>query len=409
MTASGSTVNPGQAVYEENLAGFPFGTVIRLRPQGLIVGSLTLNVTGGAVLDEWGLSNPAEQITITLNAPGAVLFQGPPPGSTAPPRLARSALGSPFLFHGQYFDYDAGLVYLRARFYDPYTGSFLQQDPEGYADSVNLYAGFGHNPTSKRDPNGTAPNKPRQPTPVSASGRNVAHIDSTPNLPRPAPRIATARGPEPGASSTSHRTIAETERNEPLGSSKPHDPQVRGRRVDAFPDEVTQPDLRIEPTPPGVPKPHPFDNINPSYKTEHYAIYRDAQGNARVRFRASEARVGGEASEGRNMSPEVMAVLNAEGEVFVHEGRHRTIGAAHGAEISEANGGVPGHPGWLDFPLDPEFLGPSEKRGVLARELTIDKFNDVDTPEKAEATRQLIEVMTEIFAQAEEEGLIQKP
>lgn len=33
-------------------------------------------------------------------------------------------------------------------------GSFLQRDPHGYEDSVNLYAGFAHDPINNRDPTG---------------------------------------------------------------------------------------------------------------------------------------------------------------------------------------------------------------------------------------------------------------
>jgi hypothetical protein len=49
------------------------------------------------------------------------------------------------------------LLYLRARFYDPFTGQFLQQDPVAYNDSVNLYAAFANNPATVRDPSGMAP------------------------------------------------------------------------------------------------------------------------------------------------------------------------------------------------------------------------------------------------------------
>jgi RHS repeat-associated protein len=147
-------INLGSVVYAEDSPGFSFGTVVRLRPQGTPTGTLTLSVNTGSLVDEWGLPNASEQFSITLSAPGSVLFQGPAVGSTAPPRVARSAIGSPFLFHGQYFDYDTGLVFLRARFYDPFTGQFLQQDPVPYGDSVNPYAGMGNNPTTLRDPSG---------------------------------------------------------------------------------------------------------------------------------------------------------------------------------------------------------------------------------------------------------------
>ena len=46
------------------------------------------------------------------------------------------------------------LVYLRARWYDPATGAFLTPDPSGYADSSNLYAGFGDDPVNNSDPTG---------------------------------------------------------------------------------------------------------------------------------------------------------------------------------------------------------------------------------------------------------------
>jgi RHS repeat-associated protein len=148
--SGGETVNVSAAIYDENRAGFGFGTVVRLQLPGVVPPVLTLRVLGGAVEDEWGLTNAEQVVSFTNGVPRVVAA----PGSTAPPRLARSAVGNPFLFHGAWFDYDAGLAYMRARFYDPFTGHFLQRDPEEYADSVNLYAGFANNPTSDRDPTG---------------------------------------------------------------------------------------------------------------------------------------------------------------------------------------------------------------------------------------------------------------
>jgi RHS repeat-associated protein len=48
-----------------------------------------------------------------------------------------------------------GLVYARARWYDPATGSFLTPDPLGYRDSSNLYSFAGGDPVNRRDPTGT--------------------------------------------------------------------------------------------------------------------------------------------------------------------------------------------------------------------------------------------------------------
>ena len=46
--------------------------------------------------------------------------------------------------------------FISGRFYDPFSGMFLEPDPLGYEDSVNLYAGFGNNPSSLRDPSATS-------------------------------------------------------------------------------------------------------------------------------------------------------------------------------------------------------------------------------------------------------------
>ncbi len=67
---------------------------------------------------------------------------------------ARSTVGNPLLWQGQLLDYDAGLYYLRARYYDPAAALFLEPDPSGFADSPNPYQAMGHNPLANRDPTG---------------------------------------------------------------------------------------------------------------------------------------------------------------------------------------------------------------------------------------------------------------
>lgn len=118
-------------------------------------GPVTVTFNDGTVMDEWGNLNEQEKIDFMLvDEPGTIFYSAQPAPETGASSVARSSVGSSFLFHGQYFDYDTGLIYLRARFYDPFSGMFLEPDPLGYEDSVNLYAGMGNNPVGYRDPSG---------------------------------------------------------------------------------------------------------------------------------------------------------------------------------------------------------------------------------------------------------------
>jgi len=58
------------------------------------------------------------------------------------------------MFAGRRFDIEIGLYYNRARYYNPFTGRFLQTDPIGYGDGINLYAYCGNNPLAFADPSG---------------------------------------------------------------------------------------------------------------------------------------------------------------------------------------------------------------------------------------------------------------
>ena len=58
------------------------------------------------------------------------------------------------MFAGRRFDIEISLYYSRARYYNPYTGRFLQTDPIGYGDGTNMYAYCGNSPTGFLDPFG---------------------------------------------------------------------------------------------------------------------------------------------------------------------------------------------------------------------------------------------------------------
>jgi RHS repeat-associated protein len=65
-----------------------------------------------------------------------------------------STIGNTTLFQGREYDSETGLYYFRARYYDPELGRFLQPDPKGYVDSMNLYQAFNLNPINFIDPFG---------------------------------------------------------------------------------------------------------------------------------------------------------------------------------------------------------------------------------------------------------------
>ncbi len=68
--------------------------------------------------------------------------------------IAASAIGNEILFQGRRYDKESNLYYYRARHYDPVMGRFLQNDPTGYHDSMNLYQAFNMNGVNFVDPDG---------------------------------------------------------------------------------------------------------------------------------------------------------------------------------------------------------------------------------------------------------------
>jgi RHS repeat-associated protein len=68
--------------------------------------------------------------------------------------IPKSAIGNNILFQGREYEPETNFYYFRARHLDPIMGRFLQTDPMGYADSMNLYQAFNMNPVNFIDPMG---------------------------------------------------------------------------------------------------------------------------------------------------------------------------------------------------------------------------------------------------------------
>jgi len=98
--------------------------------------------------------NQAEVVSYRYDPYGKVTITvGGTPQSSDP-------LGNHWTFTGRFLDEESGLLYYRARYYDPATGRFVQRDPQGYTAGSNLFAYADSDPSTLCDPAGLLSMRP---------------------------------------------------------------------------------------------------------------------------------------------------------------------------------------------------------------------------------------------------------
>ncbi len=90
--------------------------------------------------------------------------------------ITESTIGNSYRFSSRRYDAATGLYYYRHRMYTPELGRFLQRDPVGYADGMNVYKYVRNNPIKWTDPFGELPGD-HYPTQDDAAAAAVTDIN----------------------------------------------------------------------------------------------------------------------------------------------------------------------------------------------------------------------------------------
>ena len=107
---------------------------------------MMVNVSAGNEADYYFHQNNLYSVAVLTSQAGVVqeyyaytAYGSPTILNSSLQAMPQSLVGNPYMYTGRRLDPETGLVYYRARYYDPGLGRFIGRDRIGYSGGVSLY------------------------------------------------------------------------------------------------------------------------------------------------------------------------------------------------------------------------------------------------------------------------------